>query len=444
MKLLKVLSLIVIMTVFFNPTVSAKDTLYSLNKYPEEEFTYLKKSYNSNNQIDGYVVAGTYLQENKKISNTSYIRDTEIILRKYNLKGGVVWDYTYGNNYNDAIDYLSYTYNETNQIDGYLISLMKPNEEKEAENPPKENLLIKIDLEGKEVLKKELNLENYARINKIIKTNSNDNTKYLALVELTTEDNKSVILGLDKNLNETFRKNANDSNNYIDIVEVKNNETFNYVVLSEQTLPDEKKISIQSIDITGNAIREKIELDQIETAALINSKEGFILYGLTKEVKLKDGELTYYLINYDSEYNELWETVGEEAVAEEPIKLLNSTQKEKNNYFLLSKNNTDKAIEVTKFDEEGLFIEKIKKLNNDYYTINNFDYYKEVLYFVGNITCPEDETCDYKTNSLFLISNKDKVIEVKKDTSINIILVLSVVIILIVFFILLRKKRRAN
>ena len=68
-------------------------------------------------------------------------------------------------------------------------------------------------------------------------------------------------------------------------------------------------------------------------------------------------------------------------------------------------------------DTEGVIREKVKKIKNDYYSIHEFISYQNSIYFVGQISCPEDDNCDYNKNALFLVSDEDKVIEVKDQDS---------------------------
>ena len=63
MKKIVLLIISVISFFTYNINVYAKDTVYSLNKYNDEKLTIIDKSYNSKNEIDGFIVAGTY---NKK------------------------------------------------------------------------------------------------------------------------------------------------------------------------------------------------------------------------------------------------------------------------------------------------------------------------------------------------------------------------------------------
>ena len=64
-----------------------------------------------------------------------------------------------------------------------------------------------------------------------------------------------------------------------------------------------------------------------------------------------------------------------------------------------------------------------------------------ILYLVGQINCPKDDTCEYDSNSLFLISDEEKVIEVKDNDSKNILIITGIFIILIIGTVIYRKKR---
>ena len=105
-------------------------------------------------------------------------------------------------------------------------------------------------------------------------------------------------------------------------------------------------------------------------------------------------------------------------------------------------NENDKSNEIVKIDFEGNIKNKVKKIKNDYYNITNFNTYNNTIYFIGQITCPEDETCDYDSNSLFIISDQDKVIEVQQKEASSISLVTILSIVAIVLIILVRKKTK--
>ena len=80
-----------IFTLFTFTNVYAKDTVYSLNKYNKETFKNIEKSYNSKNEVDGYIIAGSYeLNEESKEETIN----EKVIIVKYNKTGNVLWTYT--------------------------------------------------------------------------------------------------------------------------------------------------------------------------------------------------------------------------------------------------------------------------------------------------------------------------------------------------------------
>ena len=92
MKRLVVLVLTLI-TIFSCSNVYAKDTVYSLNKYNEEIYKTINKSYSSEGKVDGYIVAGTY---QKKDNEESENKNSKAIVVKYDSYGKVLWTYAYG------------------------------------------------------------------------------------------------------------------------------------------------------------------------------------------------------------------------------------------------------------------------------------------------------------------------------------------------------------
>ena len=110
-------------------------------------------------------------------------------------------------------------------------------------------------------------------------------------------------------------------------------------------------------------------------------------------------------------------------------------------YLLLYSNNVDKSTEVVKIMADGTIKNKIKKIYDEYYTIEDFDFYNDVLYLVGQINCPKDDTCEYDSNSLFLTSDEEKVVEVKDNDSRNILIITGLFILLIVGTVLYRRRK---
>ena len=177
------------------------------------------------------------------------------------------------------------------------------------------------------------------------------------------------------------------------------------------------------------------------------SDDGFIVYGITNELKLTNNKSTSYFINtYNSELEEVNDSVGSTPIAKDKVlKLLPVIEDNKiKEYLLLYINDVDSSIEVTKINMDGLENSKIKKINNTYYNISNFNTNNNILYIIGQINCPEDDDCDYNNNSLFLISDQDKVIEVKQSDNRNIIIGTCIFIGLIILLIVLVRKYKKN
>ena len=119
--------------------------------------------------------------------------------------------------------------------------------------------------------------------------------------------------------------------------------------------------------------------------------------------------------------------------------------KDKYEYFIFYKN-IDNSFEVVTLDDEGLLKKKIKKINNNYYNFTSFhlNKNKKHMYFIGQINCLEDESCEYDNNSLFLISDEDKVIEVQDSVSYNTIIICLLLIVLIGVGIFYTKKKKVT
>ena len=123
MNKIKIIFITLILIFISNFKVCAKDTLISINKYKEENYSFIQDSYDKNGKKDGLILAGEYL---KSFDKKKDIKDYQIILEKYNYDGKKIWDFSYGEYDEDYIDNITYTYNEKNEIDGYLITMLKP------------------------------------------------------------------------------------------------------------------------------------------------------------------------------------------------------------------------------------------------------------------------------------------------------------------------------
>lgn len=425
---MKKILFIIILLLIGSYNVYAKDISYSMNKYSTEIFNYIEKAYNSDLKEDGYILGGSvYKEDNDKNDHPG---DYQVILVKYDKNDKLVWKYTFGDTKDDYIDYLAYTYDDNGNIDGYLIVCEKTYSIYEP-NIGGNSLIIKIDFDGKLVYEREIN---EGRIKKIIPTKDvEDNIDgYISI--LNTHSGSSVIK-YNKNFDIISRRDFND----IDISDItvinENNKLIGYAVIVGNNL----------ITLDSNLSNDVVinDVSKYDTANLEEAKDGFILYGITSDVKLDKGDSSYYLINYNNG-EEVWETIGDTPSSKDGKTILLPIVKNNiKKYFLLYKNEVDSSYEVVKINLDGEVIKKIKKINNNYYDFENFYSKGDTIYFVGQIKCPEDESCEYDNNSLYLVSDEDKVIEVKDDTSRNIIIVFSIVfIVLIGGLIFIRRKTR--
>jgi len=423
-KLLFIIVLVLIS--FYN--VSAKDISYSLNKYDDETFNYIEKAYDNKLKEDGYVLGGNVLKEKEKQEDDEEeIDDYQVILVKYDKKDNLVWKYTYGNTSSDYINGLSYTYDEEGNIDGYLISTKKSYNVLEEESS-NSGVLLKIDFEGKLVFEKEI-VDGV--ISKIIPIYNEENkiNGYISII------NNSIVK-YNKNFDIESKRDFNEKVNDLTIIK-EENKIIGYALIVGN--------SLVTVDINGYNDIVIDDISKYKTTNLSEASNGFILYGVTSEVKLKNGDNSYYLINY-SNGEEVWETVGTTAVSVNNIVSLLPVYKDNNikEYLLLYKNDVDSSYEVVKINLDGEILKKVKKINNSYYIFNNFYSKGNTIYFIGKIDCPEDDSCDYDNNSLYLVSDEDKVIEVKDDDSKNVIIVFSILFVVLVGAVIYIKRKTSK
>lgn len=431
--------LVLLITIFYSFNVYAIDNVVSMNKYDEEKFIFTEKSYNEDNNVDGIIAGGYVLKEVIDSGDEKY-NDYQAIVVKYDNSSKLVWSYIYGKTDEDYLDYLNYSYDNEGNIDGYLLVVKATNDIGDPIN--NESIFIKLSLDGKKVFDKPLNINNNIRINKLLKSG---NDGYIAI---GNNGENSYLIKLDKELNVTwFREQNKESFNsikYNDLVSVyKDNQIIGYTIIKE--LENNEGSINQLVRYNSNGEEPVIIVEDLkyDSFSLEEAADGFVLYGSTSEVKLKKGTSSYYLINYNSNNEIYWETVGEDPLDKDKnIKLL---PRMKDNiiteYLLLYSNNVDKSTEVVKIMADGTIKNKIKKIYDEYYTIEDFDFYNDVLYLVGQINCPKDDTCEYDSNSLFLTSDEEKVVEVKDNDSRNILIVTGLFILLIVGTVLYRRRK---
>lgn len=400
--------------------VLAKDLVYSINKYLEERLTKIEVGYNYEGQIDGMVTAGTILEE-KKEEDLEMVDDS-VILMKYGTDGKVEWTYSYGELIKDHLVDLDYTYDLKNRVDGYLLTV-------EVEETTPKTVFLKLDLQGELVWEKESDF----LVQEIVPVSleSQQKSGYIAI---TTE----AFTQFDQDMNVIWSKNyvKEGEYSYKDIFPFYEEEKLMGYIMARFS-PSSEMIDIILLKIDGS--EQVLVSSNDKTLSVQPSKEGFILYGITDKVKLKKGNASYYLINYDKAGTILWESIGETAINEMQRVLL--LPQNSGSYFLLYQSQEDKSFEVIQLNHDGLFEKKVKKIKNDYYTFDNYSFIGDTLYFVGQIDCPEKENCDYHQKSLFLISDEDKVIEVKDQDGIKIMITMMVVIGVMFSSVLLKRKR---
>ncbi len=409
------LKLFIIGICLFIPTVFAKDTIYSLNKYEEENWKFMEHSYSNENKQDGMVVAGEVLKE-KITENDNTYNNYQVIIAKYNNNGHLNWTYSYGNTSEDRVDSLTYTYDENKQVKGYLVGVTKTYDVLNEARGDNNTLFLEIDLEGKYV--KEYDIPE-GIIKKIISISDG----YIAIINTHTG---SSLIHYNNNLETIWKKDFQE-------VEVKD-----LIVLKEE----EQEVGYviirgnQVVEFNENGENEQVieELENKPYVSLESTKTGYRVYGVTKEVKLKKGNASYFIQEYTKE-EQLWEVIGDIPVHPDKKVFLD-------NNLLLYQNKADSSYEVIELNQDGLVEKKVKKITNDYYHIENFMNEKNRLYFVGQIRCPEEDNCEYNQNSLYLISDEDKVIEVEDKDSTGILIVIGALVVLLAGTIYIRKRKR--
>ena len=449
------LGIILSFILIVNINVYAMDNVYSLNKNKDERFNIITNSYNNKHEIDGIIAAGNYCEEieNEKDEKQN---DYQIMVVKYNKNGNVIWNYTYGKTSEDVLDYITYSYDEELNIDGYLIILKntydinEPNEEKDSLST-----IIKIGLDGKQVWEKNANINKKEKIKKIIPTTNNEakNDGYVGIG--TINDDTALIVKYDRELNVVWAKDFKNQDyevtSYDDITNIyEDNKVVGYAVIRRQENIKQnknKQTDIIRFDNDGNEIKNiDNTINKYDSVNLQASDNGFIIYGKTSDLKLKKGTTSFYIIKYSSNDTEEWETIGDVLLDKEGKVVVNPIidENEITGYHLLCTNKKESSTYVIKIDAEGNIKKKIKKITNEYYDIEDFSIYKDVIYFVGQIVCPEDDNCEYDTNSLFLVSDEDKVIEVKDNQSANVLIFITVFIVGCIGISLVRKRKKMN
>ena len=439
--------IILLITIVYSFNVYAKDTVISLNKYSEEKFNFIEKAYDVEGKHTGYITGGHVLKETIELEDNKY-NDYQAIVVKYDDKNKVEWKYLYGQTKEDYLDCLSYTYDAEGKIDGYLlVSLATSNVDEPNSN---ESVFIKLSLDGKEVSQKALNINNQVKINKIVTTYNNEGIVdgYIAIGN--SNGNSSYLIKLDRELNIVWSRTTYKDNyeyvNYLDLTTItQDKKVIGYALLKELGKGNlEKEIKLFRYNLNGEEpVQIGDDFNKYSSYSLAEANDGFIIYGATPEVKLSKGDNSYYLINYNANNENYWETVGDSPLDKDknvrllPLKRDNEIKE----YLLLYSNNIAKSSEIVKIKADGEIKDKIKKIYDEYYNITEFTFTNDVIYLVGQINCPKDDTCEYDSNSLFLVSDEEKVIEVKDNDSRNVLIIMGIFIIMIIGTILYRRKR---
>lgn len=437
MKRIVVLILSIFTLVTFT-NVYAKDTVYSLNKYNKETFKNIEKSYNSKNKNDGYIISGTYQEQ---VDSKEDETKEKVIIVKYDKSGNVLWTYTDDKAENETSNTLGYTYDETGKINGYFYTSIKTTEDN------KRSVIVLLNLKGKLVEEKTSFLEDDKEIIKLIPSFNTDKTCN-GYIGIANSEEKALIIKYDKDFNLEWTKEYEENANYKDIEFINNNGEESGLVTLLELKTEDKKIKLIKNDLEGNALETiKEDFEETDNPKLEKSDNGFIIYGYTSELKLSNDKSTsYYLVSFNEACEESNETLGNTPInLEKTLKLVPIVKDNKlEKYFLLYTNDLDSSIEVVEINDQGIETKKVKKINNDYYNILNFASEGETLYIIGQIKCPEEDNCDYNDNSLLIISDEDKVIEVKESDNKSIIIASSIFVGLIVLLIILKKLKKKN
>ena len=384
-------------------SVYAKDTIISMNKYENEIFYRIENSYQEDHTIDGSVVLGKITEK----------EENHFILVKYSKNGKLKWMVKNLSEENSIDPSLLYTKTE-NLVDGYLMVLPKGYE----------TSIIKVDLEGNQEWEKTASFH-------ITKMREVKTGGYIAC---GYNSSQGVILLYDNDFNILWMREF-ISHQGIDVATIYEEEQVKSFVLIRKNAESSQLIQYNKEGNEETVIKDS--LTKYDSTFLGEDEKGILLYGSTSEVKLKKGEKSYFIIHYDGEEN--WETIGNVPVNEKK-KIIYYL--EENKPFLFYINSADKTVEVIQLDEEGFVEKKVKKINSDYYDIEDFSVQKDVLYIVGQINCPSDDECDYNKNSLFIISDEDVVIEVKDNSSKAITIIIGVVFLLGIILLLFRRQKK--
>ena len=155
-------------------------------------------------------------------------------------------------------------------------------------------------------------------------------------------------LDLDRIDRKEYPKEDSESTFY-DIAEVQNNQ---FAIIFNKQQKEETTKELWLVKLETNEITElDNSLNKYLNSQVLSLEDGFILYGITKEVKLKKGEASYYIIKYNKEGTIEWESIGNIPInIKGPIKIKN----QKNQFFVLYENE-DNSKEVIVLNQDGTY-----------------------------------------------------------------------------------------
>ncbi len=396
--------------------VAAKDIIHSINKYSNETFLEIKEGYDKNGKHDGFVVAGLVLKDMIEYKESTY-DDTQIVLIKYAMNGKISWNTMYGKTKEDRFIDLEYTYKDR-EIDGYLLVVEKTFDIEEDSN--KQVTFLKYDLEGNLVLEKDSSIDLEKALVKII---SLKNGGYVGFT-------KNSVICYDGNLAVLWVKEVGG-----EVLDLAVSNDKDYAFLEKQI---DGSVDLISINSLGSEIKKITSLKDVPYVQLESLEDGFLLYGITSMVKLRNSDTSYFLTKYRNDYEEVWDIVGNQPVSDKERVFLQVIE---DGFYIGYRNNSDQTYEVIELNNEGLYKKKVKKIRNNYYYFEDFITHNDTIYFVGKMNCPDEDNCDYTHKSLFLQSDEEKVIEVEQEDNSKIIL-LSILLLLFLGMVFIRRKKR--
>lgn len=406
---------VLLLTLLLGYNVYAQDTIHSLNDYNNAELIYLIRNEDSN------VIAGRYLDKNKF---------SHFIVLKYSDSGNVLWEYKLDS------AFPNYIYGITNNKNNEYIIVYRNDTNEDIQMPLQ---FIKLDDKGNSILEHTTELPPETLVTKIIRIEDEESNleSYIIIGSL---NNKAFLAKYNENLDQEWLKQY-DGNFLGEIIYFDH---VGYYALEYDIT--EKNINYKLIKLDTNGEYLSNVIDTFETndqPHLLKEDESYILYGYSEEVKIGDDTGSFYIKKYDLSDSLEWETVGNNLVKYNALIKLQALAE--NKYLILTTNAKDNSIELTKILDFGIKQEKIKKLKNNYYSINDFASNKDTIYFIGQITCPENDNCDYNNNnSLFLISSPDKVVEVKEKNGKSIIIITVLLLIGTVIIYSIRKTKKKH